>query len=115
MLDSITQTTACIDKDLFSCISARKGRLSTTIEAGVPECVLFSQKWHSLSKAASAYMALDSHISLSTRDRCSRSETTDAFPLQSDLAPSRPSKSPHRTNSSLWHLELMWNETPPEG
>ena len=44
----------------FSGISARKGGLSTAIEAGVPEWVLFMQSGHGQDKAARAYMALES-------------------------------------------------------
>jgi hypothetical protein len=60
--DAITQTVATVgvDADMFSGISARKGGLSTAIEAGVPEWVLFFQSGHGQSKAARAYMALDS-------------------------------------------------------
>ena len=49
-----------VDPSLFSGISARKGGISTAIEAGVPEWVLFFQSGHGQSKAARAYMALDS-------------------------------------------------------
>ena len=48
----------------FSGISARKGGLSTAIEAGVPEAVLFMQSGHGQSKAARAYMAFDSPLLL---------------------------------------------------
>ena len=44
----------------FSGISARKGGLSTAIEAGVPEAVLFMQSGHGQSKAARAYVDLGS-------------------------------------------------------
>ena len=50
--------------DGFSGISARKGGLSTAIEAGVPEWVLFMQSGHGQQKAARAYMALDSQTFL---------------------------------------------------
>jgi hypothetical protein len=62
MSDTIAQTVATVGVDaaIFSGISARKGGLSTTIEAGVPEWVLFFQSGHGQSKAAHAYMALDS-------------------------------------------------------
>ena len=46
--------------EAFSGISARKGGLSTAIEAGVPEAVLFMQSGHGQSKAARAYVSLDS-------------------------------------------------------
>ena len=49
-----------VDPIGFSGISARKGGLSTAIEAGVPEAVLFMQSGHGQSKAARAYMAFDS-------------------------------------------------------
>ena len=44
----------------FSGISARKGGLSTAIEAGVPEAVLFMRSGHGQSKAARAYVDLGS-------------------------------------------------------
>ena len=53
-----------VSTDSFSGISARKGGLSTAIEAGVPEWVLFMQSGHGQQKAARAYMALDSPVSL---------------------------------------------------
>ena len=49
-----------VPTDSFSGISARKGGLSTAIEAGVPEWVLFMQSGHGQNKAARAYVALDS-------------------------------------------------------
>ena len=49
-----------VDAEMFSGISARKGGLSTAIEAGVPEWMLFFQSGHGQSKAARAYMALES-------------------------------------------------------
>ena len=52
--------TVGVDAAQFSGISARKGGLSTAIEAGVPEWALFVQSGHGQSKAARAYMALDS-------------------------------------------------------
>jgi hypothetical protein len=54
--------TVGIDTNLFSGTSARKGGLSTAVEAGVPEWVLFFQSGHDhwQSKAARSYMALDS-------------------------------------------------------
>jgi hypothetical protein len=48
----------------FSGISARKGGLSTAVEAGVPEAVLFMQSGHGQSKAARAYVAFDSPLLL---------------------------------------------------
>ena len=44
----------------FSGISARKGGLSTAIEAGVPEAVLFMRSGHGQSKAARVYVDLGS-------------------------------------------------------
>ena len=44
----------------FSGISARKGGLTTAIEAGVPEHILFLQSGHGQKKAARAYMHLQS-------------------------------------------------------
>ena len=44
----------------FSGVSARKGGLSTAIEAGVPKWALFFQSGHGQSKAARAYMSLES-------------------------------------------------------
>jgi hypothetical protein len=53
--------TVGIDVELFSGVSARKGGLSTAIEAGVPKWALFFQSGHGQSKAAArAYMALNS-------------------------------------------------------
>ena len=44
----------------FSGISARKGGLSTAIEAGVPEAILWMQSGHSQDVAARRYVALNS-------------------------------------------------------
>jgi hypothetical protein len=44
----------------FSGISARKGGLSTAIEAGVPEAILWMQSGHALDVAARRYVALNS-------------------------------------------------------
>ena len=55
-----TVATVGVDAEMFSGISARKGGLSTAMEAGVPEWVLFFQSGHGQSKAARSYMALDS-------------------------------------------------------
>jgi hypothetical protein len=53
--------TVGVDAAHFSKISAREGGLSIAIEAaGVPDWVLFFQSGHGQSKAARAYMALDS-------------------------------------------------------
>ena len=48
------------DTTHFSGISARKGGLTTAIEAGVPEHILFMQSGHGQQKAARAYMHLQS-------------------------------------------------------
>ena len=48
------------DTDLFSGISARKGGLSTAIEAGVPESILWMQSGHALDVAARRYVTLRS-------------------------------------------------------
>ena len=56
--DALRQTG--ISTDSFSGISARKGGLSTAIEACVPEWVLFMQSGHGQHKAARTYVALDS-------------------------------------------------------
>ena len=47
------------DTDLFSGISARKGGLSTAIEAGVPESILWMQSGHAQDRAARKYVVLD--------------------------------------------------------
>ena len=44
--------------DLFSGISARRGGLSTAIEAGVPEAILWMQSWHAQDVAARRYIRL---------------------------------------------------------
>jgi hypothetical protein len=48
------------DTSLFSGISARRGGLSTAIEAGVPECVLWMQSGHAQDVAARRYVRLQS-------------------------------------------------------
>lgn len=48
------------DTTLFSGISARKGGLSTAIEAGVPESILWMQSGHAQDAAARRYVALQS-------------------------------------------------------
>jgi hypothetical protein len=48
------------DTSLFSGISARKGGLSTAIEAGVPEAILWMQSGHAQDAAARRYVRLDS-------------------------------------------------------
>ena len=57
----------------FSGISARKGGLSTAIEAHVDECILYLQSGHSQDKAARRYMHL--------RDPARLFETFEAFEL----------------------------------
>jgi hypothetical protein len=49
-----------LDTSLFSGISARKGGLSTAIEAGVPEALLWMQSGHAQDVAARRYVALQS-------------------------------------------------------
>ncbi len=44
----------------FSCISARRGGLSTAIEAGVPVAILWMRSRHSQDIAASRYVDLNS-------------------------------------------------------
>ena len=64
MSEALAKAVASVgaDTEMFCCISESKGYLSTTIEleAGVPEWVLIFQSCHGQSKAASAYMALES-------------------------------------------------------
>jgi hypothetical protein len=48
------------DTALFSGISARRGGLSTAIEAGVPECILWMQSGHAQDAAARRYVRLQS-------------------------------------------------------
>lgn len=48
------------DTSLFSGISARKGGLSTAIEAGVPEVILWMQSGHAQDVAARRYVQLQS-------------------------------------------------------
>ncbi len=48
------------DTTYFSGISARKGGLSTAIEAGVPEHILWMQSWHAQDVAAQRYVQLNS-------------------------------------------------------
>jgi hypothetical protein len=45
---------------LFSGISARRGGLSTAIEAGVPEAILWMQSGHAQDVAARRYVQLGS-------------------------------------------------------
>jgi hypothetical protein len=46
--------------DLFFGISARRGGLSTAIEAGVPEAILWMQSGHAQDVAARRYIRLGS-------------------------------------------------------
>ena len=48
------------DTSLFSGISARRGGISTAIEAGVPEAILWMQSGHAQDVAARRYMQLQS-------------------------------------------------------
>ena len=48
------------DTSLFSGISARRGGISTAIEAGVPEAILWMQSGHAQDVAARRYMQLRS-------------------------------------------------------
>ena len=48
------------DTSLFSGISARRGGLSTAIEAGVPEHILWMQSGHAQDLAACRYVQLGS-------------------------------------------------------
>lgn len=49
-----------LDTDSFTGVCARKGGLSTAIEAGVPEVVLWMQSGHAQSRAARRYITLHS-------------------------------------------------------
>jgi hypothetical protein len=49
-----------VDTTAFSGVSARRGGLSTAIEAGVPEIILWMQSGHAQSRAARSYVALQS-------------------------------------------------------
>ena len=49
-----------VDITAFSGVSARRGGLSTAIEAGVPEIILWMQSGHAQSRAARSYVALQS-------------------------------------------------------
>jgi hypothetical protein len=51
---------AGLDTSCFSGVSARKGGLSTAIEAGVPEHILWMQSGHAQTKAARVYVQLGS-------------------------------------------------------
>jgi hypothetical protein len=48
------------DTTLFSAISARRGGLSTAIEAGVPEHILWMQSGHAQDVAARRYVQIGS-------------------------------------------------------
>jgi hypothetical protein len=49
-----------VDTSGFSGISARRGGLSTAIEAGVPEAILWMQSGHAQDLAARRYVELNS-------------------------------------------------------
>ena len=49
-----------VDTTSFSGAGARKGGLSTAIEAGVPEVILCMQSDHSQSQSARTYITLNS-------------------------------------------------------
>ena len=51
---------AGLDTTLFSGVCARKGGLSTAIEAGVPEVITWMQSGHAQDKAARRYVELKS-------------------------------------------------------
>uniref|UniRef100_A0A6T8CYB4 Tyr recombinase domain-containing protein n=1 Tax=Cryptomonas curvata TaxID=233186 RepID=A0A6T8CYB4_9CRYP len=52
------------DTSLFSGISARRGGISTAIEAGVPEAILWMQSGHAQDVAARRYIQLRSPVLL---------------------------------------------------
>ena len=58
--ESIQNSIASVgfDSDSFSAVSARKGGISTAIEAGVPEEILYLQSGHGHARAARTYMHL---------------------------------------------------------
>ena len=49
-----------LDTTLFSAVCARRGGLSTAIEAGVPEAILWMQSGHAQEVAARRYVQLRS-------------------------------------------------------
>jgi len=49
-----------VDTSNFTGVSARRGGLSTAIEAGVPEVILWMQSGHAQSRAARRYVTLNS-------------------------------------------------------
>lgn len=49
-----------VDTSAFSGVCARRGGLSTAIEAGVPEVILWMQSGHAQSRAARQYVTLNS-------------------------------------------------------
>ena len=53
-----------LDTACFPGVSARKGSLSTAIEAGVPEHILWMQSGHAQTKAARVYVHLRSPTQL---------------------------------------------------
>jgi len=62
-----------VDTTAFAGVSARRGGLSTAIESGVPEAVLWMQSGHAQSRAARRYVTLQSPALLY--------QTWDAFDL----------------------------------
>jgi len=55
---------ANVDTTSFTGGCARKGGISTAIEAGVPEAILWMQSGHSQSRAARTYITLNSPMLL---------------------------------------------------
>ncbi len=49
-----------VDPAAFTGVCARRGGLTTAIEAGVPEAVLWMQSGHAQSRAARRYISLNS-------------------------------------------------------
>jgi hypothetical protein len=62
-----------VDTAAFTGVSARRGGLTTAIEAGVPEVVLWMQSGHAQSRSARRYITLNNPALLY--------ETWDAFGL----------------------------------
>jgi len=56
-IKEVVSAAGCSSKR-FSGVSARKGGISTAIDAGVPEAILFLQSGHGQAKAARNYMQL---------------------------------------------------------
>ena len=49
-----------IDTTAFTVVCARRGGITTAIEAGIPEVVLWMQSGHAQSRAARRYITLNS-------------------------------------------------------